>query len=337
MLMKRLLTLSLLGLLGCTVPIKVGSLGAATATAVPTPGTPTAIPTPLAPLGTSQNPLVLALPPSTQPQSDVLNAGQTLSSLLEKETGLKVVSVVSPSETELIRAFGVGNAHVGVLSPFGYLLASNEGVAQAAFGREQNGELFYGSELIARSDGGFTVYFDPVQGKNLVDVGVALAQFNAKKPCWTDELSPSGYVVPLGYLKEADVSLREGAFLTSHPAVVRALYAGQICDFGATYVDARQYPGLEDQLPNVLKKILVVWQIPPIIPYEVLVYGAGLPVETQRALSRAFVDLMTTPDGRSVMQTLYGFSAMQAVQDAQYSDFRQAVQESGLDLSTLVK
>jgi len=118
---------------------------------------------------------------------------------------------------------------------------------------------------------------------------------------------------------------------------VRALYAGQICDFGATYVDARLYPGLEDELPNVVKKILVIWQMPAIIPYETLVYGVGMPIQMQRVLSRAFVDLMGTPDGQSTMQTLYGFSSMQAVQDSQYADFRQAVKESGLELSTLVK
>ncbi len=337
--MRRFLVLSLLGLLGCSLPFKVGVLpgGPLSPTPSPVPPQPTAAPTPLAPLGTSDNPLVLALPPSPQPQPDVLNAGQTLASLIEKGTGYKLVPVISPSETALIHSFGTGDAHIGVLSPFGYLLASNEGVVQAAFGREENGQLFYGAELIARSDAGFTVYYDPVQGKDLADAAVALAQFKDKKPCWTDLLSPSGYVVPLGYLKGVDVTTREGAFLTSHPAVVRALYAGQICDFGATYVDARTYPGLEDQLPNVLKKILVIWQIPPIIPYETLVYSAGLPIETQRALTRTFVDLMSTPDGQSAMQTLYGFSAMQVVQDAQYADFRQAVKDSGLELSTLVQ
>src|SRR5512142_2460528 len=104
--MRRLLILSLLGLLGCSLPVKVGLLPepTPTPTATPTPSVPTPIPTPIAPLGTAQNPLVLALPPSTQPQADVLSAGQTLASLLEKATGLKVVSVISPSEKNLIQA-----------------------------------------------------------------------------------------------------------------------------------------------------------------------------------------------------------------------------------------
>jgi hypothetical protein len=37
------------------------------------------------------------------------------------------------------------------------------------------------------------------------------------------------------------------------------------------------------------------------------------------------------------MQSLYGFSAMQVVQDSQYADFRAAVKASQLDLTTLLK
>ena len=38
--------------------------------------------------------------------------------------------------------------------------------------------------------------------------------------------------------------------------------------------------------------------------------------------------------GRSAIQTLYGFSAMQVVNDGQYAEFRDVVHASGLDLQT---
>jgi ABC-type phosphate/phosphonate transport system substrate-binding protein len=102
-------------------------------------------------------------------------------------------------------------------------------------------------------------------------------------------------------------------------------------------VDARLYPGLEDALPEVTKKITVIWRIPPIIPYETLVFSRDLPVEMRRLLTRTFVDLMQTPEGKTAIQTLYGFNAMQIVTDGQYADFRAAVQASGLDLRALVE
>lgn len=335
--MMRWGSLLLLGTVGCTLPIRVALFAQPTATVTPTP-MPTAIPaTPEAPLGTARNPIVLALPPSAKPQGDVLNAGDVLTSLLEKQTGYDFVSVIPPSESELIKGFSSGDAHIASLSPFGYLLVSNSGQAEAGFAREQEGKIFYASEFLAPAAAAFLTYFDPVQGSNTTEATVALAQFGGKKPCWTDRASPSGYVVPLGILMQAGIRTREPAFLASHPAVVRALYAGGICDFGATYVGAIQYPGLEDDLPDVMKRVDVIWRTPAIIPYETLTFSQRLPVEMRRLLTRTFVDLMGTAEGRSAMQTLYGISGMQVANDSQYQEFREAVKASGLDLQSLIE
>jgi phosphate/phosphite/phosphonate ABC transporter binding protein len=335
--MKRLSPILLLGLVGCSGWVRIGAQPTAAPTATVTTA-PTATPDiPTGPLGSEENPLVLALPPSTRPQADVLTAGKTLTSLLEKTTGYTFVSVIPPSEKELIHAFGVGNAHVAALSPFAYLLASQEGSVQAAFARQQDGAVLYGAEFIARDDPNYQTYFDTVQSKNLSEAAIALAQFKDKKPCWTDPRSLSGYVVPLGILVGAGIQTREPAFLASHAAVVRAVYAGGICDFGATYVDARAYPGLEDGLPDVMHKVQVIWRIPPIIPYEMLVFSHGMPVDVRRVLIRAFVDLTADADGSSAMQALYGFSTMHVAEDSLYADFRQAVEDSGLDLASLIE
>jgi len=323
------------------LPLIVGcNLSLTPPAATPTPAaTAVQLPTPIPPvseLGTSKNPLILALAPATQSTQDVLAAGNTLVGLLEKNTGYSILSVVPPSEADLVRGFANGSAHIGVLSPFGYLLASSQGSAEAAFAREQDKQILYGAQFIARADAGFKPYFDPPSGSNLVDSPQALAQFQDKKPCWTDERSASGYVVPLGFLNEARIPTRTPAFLAGHVAVVRAVAAGGICDFGATYVDARTYPGLQDEYPDLLKQVAVIWRVPPIIPYETLAFANGMDEAMRRNLIRAFVDLESTPEGSAAMQKLYGFGAMQVVQDSQYDDFRKAVRASGLDLNTLI-
>lgn len=331
--MKRLLPLVLLGLFGCgLLPRPVPA-----PTPVPSPTLAPTTASPQAPLGTVKNPLILALAPSARPGQDVLDAGNQLEADLEKATGFTIVTVIPPDETQLVQAFEIGNAHIGVLSPFAYLLASQDGSVEAAFARQLDGASFYGSQFIVRSDSGFVPYYDPLKNENTVEAGSALAQFRDKKPCWTDQRSPSGYVVPLGYLNESGVPTRAPAFLAGHPTVVRAVYSGGICDFGATYIDARSYPGLQDGYPDVMKKVLVVWRIPPIIPYETLVFARGMSIDMQRALTRAFVDLMSSSDGNKIMQTLYGMDAMQVVQDSQYDAFRKVVQASGLDLTGLLK
>ena len=331
--MKRLLPLLLLGLLGC------GLLPTPQPTPMPTVVamlTPT-VPAPDAALGSANNPLILALAPSARPTTNVISAGNLLKSQLEKSTGYKIIVAAPPSETELVKAFANGNIHIGILSPFGYLMANNAGDADAAFARQREEAIFYGAQFIVQSEAGFTSYFDSVKHENSADASVALAQFNDKKPCWTDPLSPSGYVVPLGFLSQAGVETREPAFVSGHPTVVRAVYAQGICDFGATYIDARTYPALEDEFPDVMKKVVVVWRIPDIIPYETLVFVHGMTIDMRRSLERAFVDTISTPSGKSAMQVLYGFDAMQIVQDGQYNEFRKAVKASGMILNNLVK
>ena len=334
---KRLLfPLLLPALLACTlIPTQVPVIPTAPATATATL-LPTA-PPPISELGSSKAPLILALPPSGALTSQVQTAGKTLVGLLEKATNYHIVSVLPPSESDLVQGFANGNAHIGVLSPFAYLLASEQGSVEAVFAREHVKEIFYGAQFVARANTGFTSYFDPIVQANSAEAPVALSQFQDKKPCWTDNLSPSGYIVPLGYLKQAQIATRPPAFLAGHVAVVRAVYVGGICDFGATYIDARSYPGLEDQYPDLLKQVNVIWRIPPIIPYESLVFFHGMNEDMRRNLTRAFVDVESTPEGQSVMQTLYGFEGMQVVQDAQYDAFRKAVKASGVDLTALVK
>ena len=336
--MKRLLLLLLVGIYGC------GLMPRPYQTASPTPiiATVTPMASPIAPiptaaLGDVKNPLILALAPAPRLDPNALNASQVLIAHLEKSTGYQFITIAPISETDLINRFQNGNAHIGVLSPFGYLLASENGSVDAAFARQQDGSAFYGAQFIVRSDAGFLPYFDSVKNENTADASTALAQFQDKKPCWADPLSPSGYVVPLGFLAEAGIQVNDPAFVAGQPTVVRAVYAQGICDFGATYIDARTYPGLGDTFPDLMKKIVVVWRTPNIIPYETLVFAGNIDNDTRRILIRAFVDAMDTSDGSSAMQTLYGIDAMQVAQDGQYQDFRKAVKASELDLSSLVK
>jgi len=336
--MRRLLVLLLVGLSGCgLLPRPQPTVSATLAPVTVTPSVTAPAPLPTAALGDAKNPLILALAPAPRLDPNAVTSSKVLIAHLEKSTGYQFNTIAPVSESELIQRFQNEDAQIGVLSPFGYLLASEAGSVEVAFARQQDGNAFYGAQFIARSDAGFLPYFDSVKNENTSDASTALAQFQNKKPCWSDPLSPSGYVVPLGLLNESGVPTDQPAFVAGQPTVVRAVYAQGICDFGATYIDARSYPGLEDAFPDLLTKVVVVWRTSSIIPYETLVFAGSMDNDMRRVLTRAFVDAMDTPDGNSAMQTLYGMAAMQVAQDEQYQDFRKAVKASGLDLSSLVK
>jgi ABC-type phosphate/phosphonate transport system substrate-binding protein len=248
-----------------------------------------------------------------------------------------VVTVAPVSETALIESLTKGNAHIAVLSPYGYVIAREDNLVSAILARVKDGHTFYGAQIIVNREKDFTAYFDEVRIENTTDVVTALKQFQEKKACWSDEISPSGYVVPLGLLNQSQVQIRSGAFLEGQPNVVRAVYADDICDFGATFIDARINPILEEDYPDVMDKVVVVWRIPEIIPYENISMATSLPIEMRRVIQRAFIDLMISPEGKTAMQTVYGFDEMQPIEDVAYEEFISYVFASGLDILKLIE
>jgi phosphonate transport system substrate-binding protein len=201
----------------------------------------------------------------------------------------------------------------------------------------RDGQTLYGAQLIVNRDSEFKSYYDAARNENTADPAAALAQFTDKKACWSDATSPSGYVLPLGLLNQAGVKIRNGAFLEGQPSVVRAVYAADICDFGATFIDARNSPALEADYPDVMDRVVVVWRTQAVIPYENISFSNQLPLEMRRVLQRAFVDLMLTPEGKTAVQTVYGIDELQIAEDTLYDDLEVYIDASGLDLAELIK
>ena len=337
-------TLSVIALLLTNCNLPQISIAQATATSTASPTIPVGItPTDTAPppfataeLGLAENPLILVLPPNANSQAQI-DAAKVIASQFTERTGYAVVTIVPESYTALVEAFEQGNAHIAVLDPLVYALAYQRQLVQASYAVLREGEGKYGAQFLASRRGGFVSHFDEGTGENLDEAPVALLQFAGKKPCWSDETSPSGYVVPLGYLNQNQIVTRPAAFVEGHPTVVRSLYASGICDFGATYIDARKFPSLEDEFPDLLEQVIVVWQIPPIIPYEVLAFSTKMP-QGMRELFASFVPaIMQTEAGSAAFQTVYEIEELQAVNDGYYEDFHTYVTASGLDLLTLLE
>jgi phosphonate transport system substrate-binding protein len=294
-------------------------------------------PQPTAPVGSAENPLILALAPSAHPSQAMMDSGEQLAAQLEALTGYDIVTVAPASEADLVQAFEAGNAHLGVVSPFGYLLLHEGGYVNAGLASVRAQQALYGAQFIARRESGFTAYFDPLRGENTAEALQALSQFRDKKPCWSDAYSPSGYVVPFGFLSRENILVRQPAFLEGQAPVVRGVYTEGICDFGATYIDARELPALEADYPDVMERVIVIWRVPAIIPYEQMVMASSLDPGMKQLFVRAFVDLMTRPEGLSAVQVVYGLESLQPADDLHYVEFGKIVEAAGLDLRDLLK
>lgn len=337
-------SLALLLLTACNVAVEGASentpeptlsMETALAIAVATAEIPRPTPTPAA-LGTIENPLILALPPGSSADGERLEAGKAFAEQLSEVTGYTFVVVAPESYTKLVDAMGRGNAHIAVLSAHAYALAYEKGYANAAFASLRSGEKTYGAQFIAREDAGFKSYFDAHTGENTADAATALSQFRDKKPCWSDEASLSGYVIPSGILANSDIPLRPPAFVQGQPTVVRAVYAGGICDFGATYIDAREFPAVLDEYPDTLERVGVIWRIPPVIPYETFAIAHNLPPEVKQALEDAMFRISGMQAGAQVLGRAYGIDEWERITDAFYEEFHLYLDASGVDLESLL-
>ena len=312
-------------------PEPATAMGTASATAkIPLP-----TPTPAA-LGTIENPLIVALPPGSSNNGSRVEAGKTFAEQLSEVTGYTFVVVAPESYAKLVEAIGRGNAHIAVLSPYAYALAYEKGYANAIFASLRAGEKAYGAQFIAHTEAGFKFYFDANREQNTVDAVTALSQLRNKKPCWPDERSPSGYVIPAGILAQNNIPLRTAAVLQGQPTVVRAVYVGGICDFGATYIDARSFPAVLDEYPDVLEQVDIIWRIPPVIPYDALVLSSDLSPAIALAIRDALFRLTGMQAGRLVLGQAYEIEEWERITDSFYDEFRLYLDNSGIDIASLL-
>lgn len=338
LLVPILFLLTALALGNCSLP----RLDLTPATATPVPVIPTADGTltpassPTVELGLAENPLILALPPSSDTTPEQVNAAREIAAQFTERTGYVVVVVAPDTYQALVDALEAGNAHIVLLDPLSYALAYQKDLVRAQYAVVKDEKVKYGAQFLAARRDGFASYFDAESGENTADASTALAQFADKKPCWSGETSPSGRLIPLGLLNQAQVQTRAAAFVGGQTTVVRSLYVGGICDFGATYIDARKFPSLEDEMPDLFEQVLVIWRTDEIIPYEALAFSTRMP-QSMRSL---FFDLIPairqTDAGYAAFQTAYGIEEMQPVSDGDFNEFHTLIRESRVDLLPLL-
>jgi len=307
-------------------------------TVTPIPFTPTSdfTPSPISEeLGLAENPLILALAPSANSPEQIA-AAKALANQFMERTGYVVVTIAPDSYPALLDALEKGNAHIVLLDAVSYALAYQKDLVHSQYAIVKDEKIKYGTQFIAARKDGYQSYFNAGTGLNTADMNVALAQFNEKKPCWSEETSPSGYMVPLGLLNQAQVKTRTAAFVGGQTTVVRSIYLGGICDFGATYIDARKFPSLEDEYPDLMEQVLIIWQMPEIIPYEVLAFSTKMPQPMRDLFFGLIPAIMQTDEGKAAFMEALHIEELQPANDGDFKDFHILMDESRLDFSIIL-
>lgn len=317
----------------------------ATPTITPTP-TPTITPTPEV-LGSTANPLVMGI---VLPEMDALRESNyiEIAARLGDQTGAAVQVMTLASYEELLEKLEMGTVHIAWMPPATYVYAHQRGLATVALVTNHYGVYAYGTQLIARVDSGMSTYYDPQTDKVTAPADAAMQQLAGLRPCFVSETSVSGYLVPAGLMRKASAPTREPVFAQSSGGVVRAVYAKDICDFGATYAisgDPRTASAILDQFPDVLSKVMILWRTEAIIPNLNVAFSPNLfdnanpqAVGLRTRLIAAFMALAETEEGRALLGTAndYNIEGFQETNDALYDPLRDLWLESGLSLEPFI-
>jgi|WetSurMetagenome_2_1015567.scaffolds.fasta_scaffold204046_2 phosphonate transport system substrate-binding protein len=300
---------------------------------------PTITPTPEV-LGLPKNPVVIGFVTSNQDPNILSNAGE-MANRLETNTGISIDSKIFSSYRELLGQMVVGRVHMAWLNPLTYLYASKNNFAQAVLLTNHFGTFQYGTQFLANISSGFISFYNPNVNQVTTDATNALQQFQGKRPCWVDATSLSGYIVPKGILAQNGIAIQEGVITQSHTSVVRSLYVAGVCDFGVTYAtfgDPRTSSSVLQDLPDVMQRVIVIWQTDPIIPNLNLSFYPSVPEQLKEHIIIDLLLQIQTTEGRQILsQSLnYEIEDLKIVDDTVYDTLRDLVTLSGVQLEDLI-
>lgn len=271
-------------------------------------------------LGTAENPIVMSFVPSGDTQ-DIIASGDTLAKMVSERTGLTVNANVGTDFSSVREAMCAGQAQIGWLNTFNYVLANEQCGVDAALATSRFGSSTYAGQIIVRADSGITT----------------LEDLKGKVMCWVDPASTSGYIIPRIMLAangvNPDTDFSQTIEAGSHNNVVTQVYNGD-CDAGATFSDART--GIEEEFPDVLDKVVVLATTSD-IPNDSVSFIKDFPPEMRTKIVTALLDISASPEGQEALNTLYNIESLVESNDAFYDVFRADLSRAGINIEDLAK
>ncbi len=311
-------------------------------TRTPTPRWPGDNPVPtftstptLPPVGQPGNPVTMGFVYKDKVRQEP--AVRTFLQSLADETGLVIEVLEFDTHFDLLAAMDAGRVSFTWMLPLTYIYAQQNEIASVAFVTRSYNLTAYGTQFLARSESGYQSYYDPDLAENQADEYTALQQFSETRPCFLDEYSLAGYVVPWGYLQMTGITTQDPVFMRSSTGVIRGIRAGGICEFGATYAimgDPRTSSELLEEYPGLLNEVTVIWRSEAIIPNLTLVYNNLLDPQVANTLSAAIEKFGSQPDGPQVLSASTSFliEGLEQAGDEIFDPLREVVIASGVNL-----
>jgi len=271
-------------------------------------------------LGTADNPLVFSFVPSAD-AGTVLASATAITDRLSALSGLTFKPEVPTSYVASVEAMCAGEAQIGALATFAYVLASSRDCAEVALVSVRSGSSTYTGQIVTKADSGIKT----------------IADLKGKTFCRPDATSTSGWIMPSLLLKanglDPDKDLAEIKDAGGHDKVVQAVYDGE-CDAGASFGDARSL--IAEAHPDVNEVVVVIATTDP-IPNDTVAFAPAVPAEVRAKVVKAFQDMVANEADLKLLGDLYRWTGLEVQEDSFFDPFRQMLDSAGIKIEDFVK
>jgi phosphonate transport system substrate-binding protein len=252
---------------------------------------------------------------------EIIASGDQIAEMVQEKTGLVIEANVGTDFAAVREAMGAGQAHIGWLNTFNYVLANEKYGVEVGLVTSRYGSTTYTGQLNIRADSGIA----------------SLEDLKGKTMCWVDPNSTSGYIIPRIMLKangiDPDTDFAKTVEAGSHNNVVTQVYLGE-CDVGASYADARS--SIAEDYADV-KEVVAVLATTADIPNDSVSFAKDFPEEMKTQIVDALLEMAGTDEGVAALENLYSIGGLEAADDTFYDIFRADLSKAGMDIEELAK
>jgi len=270
-----------------------------------------------------------------------MQAADQLVQQIASDTGFSVQARAFSNYQDLLVSMQAGQVSFTWMPAMTYIYANGVGLAEVSLLTNHFGVYQYGSRFYTNLDSGLNIYFNEETGQNTAAAQTALQQLEGLRPCYSDEHSVSGYILPQGILSQHEIQTQSPVFTQSYTSTIRALYIKGICDFGVVYAylgDPRTSSAVLNDLSDAMDRVVILWQSDAIIPNTAMVYHPTVPDEIRQAINASILNLVQTPDGKGLLSTVleYDVQALHGVDDTIYNPLRELMVAAGINIEEQV-
>ncbi|MFW5941856.1 MAG: phosphate/phosphite/phosphonate ABC transporter substrate-binding protein, partial [Chloroflexota bacterium] len=271
-------------------------------------------------LGTEDNPIIMSFVPSGDTQ-EIIVSGDSIAEMISERTDLVIEANVGTDFAAVREAMGAGQAHIGWLNTFNYILANEQYGIDVGLVTVRFGTSYYNGQINVNADAGIE----------------SLEDLRGKVMCWVDPNSTSGFIIPSIMLQANGIDPEEDFAETveagSHNNVIIQVYNGE-CDAGATFVDART--AVEEDFPDVNERVLVL-ETTTDIPNDSVSFIPDMPDDMREQIVEALLDIASTEEGQQALNDLYNIEGLEEADDSFYDGFRLDLSRAGIDIEELAQ